>query len=269
MKESWALVFGGGGGKGAYQIGVWKALKEAQIENRIEAISGASVGALNAVLFGIGDYDLAMSIWSSISPAQFLSWNFSKEKVDKKINVSLFSRSGLSDLLENHLPSTQLKQAKKWIYANASKKNQHNEWETTYFSLNHRSKEEICQILLASSAIPYIYQPIPIQGDYYQDGGLTDDLPVYPLYQMGYRHFIVVSLTQKERIPPALFPEAQFIEIFPQESIGEIWDGVLDFSPKSAKTRMEIGYENAQEILQNENNLLKCPEESMQYLLDK
>lgn len=43
------------GGKGAYQIGVWKALRELNIENQIVAIAGTSVGALNAALFYQGD----------------------------------------------------------------------------------------------------------------------------------------------------------------------------------------------------------------------
>ena len=42
------LVFSGGGGKGAYQIGVWKALREYGIE--ADCVAGTSVGALNGAL---------------------------------------------------------------------------------------------------------------------------------------------------------------------------------------------------------------------------
>ncbi len=45
------LVLSGGGAKGAYEVGVWQALEEAGIASNITAISGTSVGALNAALF--------------------------------------------------------------------------------------------------------------------------------------------------------------------------------------------------------------------------
>ncbi len=52
--KKFALALCGGGGKGAYQIGVWKALAELDMTKNIEAVSGTSVGALNAVLIALG-----------------------------------------------------------------------------------------------------------------------------------------------------------------------------------------------------------------------
>ena len=34
------LVFSGGGGKGAYEIGVWKALREYGVEGNVQAVAG-------------------------------------------------------------------------------------------------------------------------------------------------------------------------------------------------------------------------------------
>ncbi|WP_350978341.1 patatin-like phospholipase family protein [Shewanella sp. AC34-MNA-CIBAN-0136] len=47
------LVLSGGGAKGAYQVGVLKALKELKID--IHAISGASIGALNGAILASAD----------------------------------------------------------------------------------------------------------------------------------------------------------------------------------------------------------------------
>lgn len=41
-KKEYGVVLDGGGARGAYQIGAWKALKEAGI--RIHAVAGTSVG---------------------------------------------------------------------------------------------------------------------------------------------------------------------------------------------------------------------------------
>ena len=42
------LVLAGGGGKGAYQVGVLKMLQEQGLLEDVTAISGASIGAVNA-----------------------------------------------------------------------------------------------------------------------------------------------------------------------------------------------------------------------------
>ncbi|MBQ7895822.1 MAG: patatin-like phospholipase family protein, partial [Oscillospiraceae bacterium] len=46
--KEYALALEGGGAKGAYQIGVWQALREAGI--KIKAVAGTSVGALNGAM---------------------------------------------------------------------------------------------------------------------------------------------------------------------------------------------------------------------------
>ena len=40
MEKKIGLVFAGGGGKGAYHIGVWKALREYGIDKNITAVAG-------------------------------------------------------------------------------------------------------------------------------------------------------------------------------------------------------------------------------------
>ena len=45
------LVLGGGGAKGAYQVGVWETLVEMGLSQRVHVLSGTSVGAINAALF--------------------------------------------------------------------------------------------------------------------------------------------------------------------------------------------------------------------------
>lgn len=59
----YGIVFCGGGAKGAFQLGVWKKLDELGVVERFTGISGASVGALNALLFAQGDYQMAETAW--------------------------------------------------------------------------------------------------------------------------------------------------------------------------------------------------------------
>ncbi len=64
IKHKIGLVLDGGGGKGAYQIGVWQALKETGLDRYVTDIAGTSVGGLNAALFVKGNLEEAEAIWA-------------------------------------------------------------------------------------------------------------------------------------------------------------------------------------------------------------
>ena len=61
MDKEFGLVLAGGGTKGAYEVGVWKALKELNIN--ITAIAGTSIGALNAALILQDDFEIFFHVW--------------------------------------------------------------------------------------------------------------------------------------------------------------------------------------------------------------
>ena len=88
-KKKIGLVLGGGGGKGAYQVGVWKALREYKIEKYINHISATSIGSLNSLMFVSGNLDKAIDVWGNISKDVALTKKSIKDVVFKK---SLYSR---------------------------------------------------------------------------------------------------------------------------------------------------------------------------------
>ena len=61
LTKEYGLVLDGGGARGAYQIGAWKALTEAGV--KVNAVAGTSVGALNGALICMGDVKSAEEIW--------------------------------------------------------------------------------------------------------------------------------------------------------------------------------------------------------------
>jgi predicted acylesterase/phospholipase RssA len=64
------LVLGGGGGKGAYQVGVYRFLAEFLAElgvKRFHCISGTSIGALNGLLFSVANAHQASEMWESMA----------------------------------------------------------------------------------------------------------------------------------------------------------------------------------------------------------
>ena len=56
-----ALVLAGGGSKGAYEMGVWKALR--RLHMKFDIVTGTSIGALNGALVVQGSYYRGKRLW--------------------------------------------------------------------------------------------------------------------------------------------------------------------------------------------------------------
>ena len=85
--EPLGLVLSGGGAKGAYQIGVWKALCEKGLDGDVAAISGTSVGAINAALFAlVPDPARCVELWREVSSTAF---SVNSQAVDKELTKTL------------------------------------------------------------------------------------------------------------------------------------------------------------------------------------
>lgn len=64
LAEPVGLVLSGGGAKGAYEVGVWKAMVEVGVARDVRVISGTSVGAMNGALFAsVKDPAKIESLW--------------------------------------------------------------------------------------------------------------------------------------------------------------------------------------------------------------
>lgn len=261
------LVLAGGGGKGAYQVGVWKALNEMNIAQNITAVSGTSVGALNAALFAHGNYEVAENIYKNIKTDQILTpskmdiiriWKefFIQNRIINAIlggkNASLFSREGMIEIIDEYINLTILSNSSINCFATCHDYKKKN---PVYFRINGKTNSQIVDILLASSALPVIFGPVDIDGVTYYDGGISDNVPVSPLYDLGYKMIIVVHLGRDSYVDNRLFPNATLIQIVPKDAQGDFVTGTLDFTKEGALTRMKQGYENTMEIISHLHKL--------------
>lgn len=145
------LVFAGGGGKGAYQIGVWKAIRELHIEEYVRVIAGTSVGSLNAALFLKGNLKFAEQLWTSISTSSLLP--LQDDSTD-----SIFSNAGLHSFVQQ-IVSVHDRETPPHCYV-ACKRLE--DGAVIYYELTSIiSPQYREQVLLASSALPGIY---PLSG---------------------------------------------------------------------------------------------------------
>ncbi|MGL4570112.1 MAG: patatin-like phospholipase family protein [Clostridium sp.] len=253
------LVLAGGGARGAYQIGVWKGLKEIGIDRYISVISGTSIGALNAVLFCQGDLNIAEEIWNDISIEKIIptdhkdllkrsilvtigskNLNFVKKYIPKAMEGGNISRSGLIDIIDNSINLKAIRENEVICYAACT---EIPSIEAKYFKINNYDVSDIKKILLATSALPMIYGSENIDGKDYLDGGIVDNMPIQPVYGEGCDIIIVVPLAKEVIIDRKLYPNTKIIEIRPSE-IEYGFDGTIDFNSDNAKKKMKIGYDD-------------------------
>ena len=253
--ERWALTLAGGGGKGAYEIGVWQALREIGLEKNLIAVSGSSSGALNAALISLNEFDKAKTIWSSIMPKQFLDINYDtiigplNTLVKRTLTAGLCSRDGLIDIIDKYLNLEQLAGARIPAYVSISRYSSDcidclsEKPQVEYISLSEVSPDDARQFLLASSAMPYIYPPEIIHGNVYRDGGLADNVPIYPMTSVGADNLIVVKLEPDDKVDTSLYSKfKEVVEIIPSREIGDLFDGTLEFTSCNVMFRMLLGY---------------------------
>ncbi len=233
--EKWGLVLGGGGAKGAYQIGVWKALQELNFP-KFSGISGASVGALNAALWCIGDYQNAENIWSNIRWSDFVTLSNDGKRIAE--------REGLRKILREKTSLQAIRESKIPVYASIlSARN----LRVEYRKLNGGSDDYLESVLLASSSIPCFYGKTDVDGAKFWDGGFTiggDNLPITPLYENeGIRNFITVELYEEQKI--SIPADCHVVRIRPEKSLGMM----LYFDRNAMLSRMEQGYRDAMNVL--------------------
>ena len=268
--DGMGLVLAGGGGKGAYQIGVWKYLRETGLDRFVRAVSGTSVGALNAALFAAGDLDRAETIWRNIRPDLILTpKNYTGEEAAawlKETGISVapevlapavtqesgslaFSREGMLAIMREGVDFDAIRKAPFPCFATCLTVP---DLEVRRFDLRQYPPEESQTILLASSAIPVVFDNVHFRGETYCDGGVPgfgDNIPIAPVYELNLRYILVVNLTRDASVDHSRFPEAKLIEITPQEDLGGLTSGTLDFTAEGAAARIALGYADARKSL--------------------
>jgi NTE family protein len=164
--SSWktGLVLSGGAAKGYAHAGVLQALYEAGFS--FDVISGASIGAIIGALLA-----------EKNSPADIVrifdtEKNFNLVKF-KFSTTGLLKSDGLKKALEKHIKARTFEELPIPLMVAVTELNT---GKARYFS-----KGPLIEVILASCAIPLLFNPIQIGDSFYVDGGLTDNLPVSPI----------------------------------------------------------------------------------------
>ncbi len=241
IKEGIGLVLSGGGGKGAYQIGVLKALKENGYLDDVVAISGASIGAINAMLYAMDDIDMMLKAWIDVD----MDTIFDVDLEMLIANKPFFSRDELLKIMEKYIDFNKIKNSSYDIYNSICKLDPTTQnVQAEYRKLSDYDIDTIKKILLAATALPLVYEAVEIDGSYYRDGGICDNEPIKPLYDAGIRQFIVIGLKHGKVLKEDKWPDATFTAIYPSHDLGDILSGTLNFTDNAVKFREMLGYKD-------------------------
>ena len=218
-----ALVLSAGGLYAAWEVGVWKALRD---RISIDLVVGASAGAWNGwAIAGGATVDELERDWLDPATGRILAWGPHSKGLLRPENLHRKSR----DLFARYRPSIP--------------------FGATVVEVPRlrtrllRDSEVTWQHLAASCSIPFFFPPVRIDGKHYVDGGLRGALPLWAAEAMGATRAIAVNalthplfravhtLLDRHRASAAL----EVIRIEPSEPLGRLRDAVVWSEPLIAR----------------------------------
>ncbi len=249
QNDSWCLVLGGGGAKGVYHIGVWRALKEMDI--RATAFVGASIGAIIAGFLAQGSDEALEELGATIGldsviklPEELtengeLKLDLASLGAARELFKSAMAQKGLDTsplrrILATRLDETAIRSSGRdlgIVTINVS------DLEPREIFLENMEPGRLIDYLMASSAFPGFESPV-IAGKKYADGGMYDNVPYEMARRRGYRRIIVsdISGAGRNRRPRTEGSVTAYIK----NSID--MGGVLDFNREFLDRFTLLGY---------------------------
>lgn len=244
MKKT-AVVLSGGGSCGAYQIGVWKALRKLNI--KFDIVTGTSVGALNGLLMVQGDFDKGYEIWSG------LDYNLLfKEFIDKDEKnlenkdiylkyIGEFFKNGGVDASNLEITIAKFFNSKKFFQSpinygivvyNLTK------LKSEIYTKKDLTEENVKDYVIASASCYPAFQTKEIDDEKYVDGGFSDNLPINLAIDLGANDVIAVDLEQIGMKRPVKNKKIAIKTIKPLNDIGSM----LIFDKKQVHKNLKYGY---------------------------
>ncbi|GMQ63214.1 patatin-like phospholipase family protein [Vallitalea maricola] len=253
MSKEYGVVLEGGGAKGAYQIGVLRALKELDVN--IKAVVGTSVGALNGVLVAQDNLDKAVELWQNIRYSQVI--NVEDDileritKLDfKDLDFKKIFNKIIQVIIDRGVDVTPLKKMIAEVVDEEKVRNSDIEFGLVTISLSDRKPLELFiedieegrlnDFLLASSYLP-VFKNEKLHGTRYLDGGFYNNSPMSMLVDRGYKNLIVIKIKGIGFDKKSNLEDVNVFEIAPSENLG----GILEFDTNKANYNLNLGYYDA------------------------
>ena len=234
-----ALVLAGGGARGSYQVGVWRALTELGWNPQL--ITGTSVGSLNGAMFALDLYETARDMWTSIRSQDVMEL---PEETRNLTELHQFLRdvvraggmdvTPLVEIVERVLDEDALRASPiRFGLVTVEKRG----LKPRELPLEEIPKGKVKDYLLASAACFPALRAKQIDGVQFLDGGYRDNMPTGLAQKMGAEELVCVDL---EGVGITL-PNRTGLPTTMVRSYWELGD-ILHFDPDTARRNIELGY---------------------------
>ncbi len=256
--KTYAIALEGGGARGAYQVGAWKALDEAGIS--YNAVAGCSVGALNGAMMAMRDLDMAEKLWLDMRFSRVMDvddrtmtdlfrgrllnvdWKHIRTSLKTVISDGGFDVTPLRELIAECVDYKKILSSGVDFYISTYSVTDRMGLD---LSVRNMSREELCDMLLASAYFPAFKHEM-LGGKMYTDGGAFNVFPISSLIDNGYENIIAIRLYGLGVEKRVKIPKTAVIHtVAPQKSLGNM----LDFDAKSCRANFNLGYFDAMRIL--------------------
>lgn len=193
-----ALVLSGGGALGAYEVGVWKALRHLNI--KIDIVTGTSVGALNGIMVVQDDFTKCLNIWKNVSITNIYKDNITKDLT----GIDLYKKYAQNFIKEGGMDPAMLEVILKDVYDKDKFYNSKIDYgivtvnAKTLKAKQLRKKDinpsQLTDYAIASATCFPAFKMKKIENEKYIDGGYYDNLPINLAIDMGADQIIAVDL---------------------------------------------------------------------------
>lgn len=187
MKKT-ALVLSGGGSRGAYQAGVWQALREMGIP--IHMVVGTSVGAINGAAIAQGAFSEARELWRSLETTKVFDFSQALQKGGA-------SYTDLKEILASRLDEEAIRASKMdygLVAVELLQRKTGDLLEPRYLWKEDIPRGQLIDYILASASCFPAVTPYEIDGESFIDGGYRDNLPIGMALDRGADTIIAVNL---------------------------------------------------------------------------
>lgn len=219
-----ALILSGGGARGAYEVGVVKALKEHSVV--FDLIIGTSIGGINAAFIAQDDFERWERMWCQIHSADVFH-PLNLRRVTQLLRgkcKGILDNSPLEQLLRRELDLEKIKRSRTivgWCMTDLCTQ------ETSLATADMmKDFDELIDTLMATSTVPLAFPPRAVGGTgLYIDGGLVRNTPMKFALELGIQEIYAVLLhsSAPENLP------VHFIDYFDR-----VMDVMFDSSARNA-----------------------------------
>ena len=247
------LVLEGGGTKGAYQIGAYKALRDLGI--KFTGIAGTSIGALNGALIIQDDDKVMEDIWINYDYKSFM--NIDEDTYERYKNIEMKAKnfhdvvdlinkarknngidiSPLRKLLQEKIDEDKIRQSNIDFGITTAY------WDGKIFPkllyTEDIPKGRLADYLIASASLP-IFQLDKLDDKLYLDGMFSDNIPINMLAQKGYNDIVVIRLLNDSIGKKIInkYKDLNLKLIVPSQDLG----GSLNKDKEHIETNVKLGY---------------------------